>query len=60
MNPVQKEAMAVAIELKRVVSLRLCNEISREHFEQRRERLLRDFNSISARLMRCDELEGAF
>lgn len=31
MNPVQKEVMALTIELKRIVSLRLCNEISRKH-----------------------------
>lgn len=60
MDPAQKEAMAVAMELKRLVSLRLCNEISREQYELRRERLLNDFNILSSRLTRCDELEAVF
>lgn len=60
MDPVEKEAMAVVIELKRIVSLRLCNEIASEDYECRRERLLNDFNLISARLMHFDEMEAVF
>lgn len=60
MDPTQKEAMAVAMELKLLVSLRLCNEIPREQYELRRERLLSDFDILSRRMTRCDELEAVF
>lgn len=51
MDSVQKEAMAVAMELKRILSLRLCNEISDEQYRSQRERLLNDFNIISKQVV---------
>lgn len=60
MDSIQKEAMAVAIELKRVLSSWLCNEISDEQYLVQRERLVSDFNSISKRMAPCETWEAVF
>lgn len=58
MDSVQKEAMAVAMELKRILALKLCNEISDEQYQLQRERLVNDFNIITKKVMLCGKLDA--
>lgn len=57
MDSIQKEAMAIAMELKRILSLRLCNEISDDQYRLQRERLMNDFNIASRKVMLAGQLE---
>jgi hypothetical protein len=46
MTPEQKLAMSIALELKRLVSMKLCDQISLEQFRAQRAVLLESFRSV--------------
>jgi hypothetical protein len=57
MDSVQKEAMAVASQLKRIIAQKLCNEIPEDQYRAQREQLLSNFDCIGRRASWWEEIE---